>query len=117
MHRSITFILGSLISSRKSIRMHWIHTKPAWRIIPETNVGLKSDFYGQIGDIYYQIKNMPEAYKAYDEALKYNDKNVVVLNNYAYFLSLEKKDLKKAERMSAIGSQTGTEQFDISRYV
>lgn len=45
---------------------------------------------------------MPEAYKAYDEALKYNDKNVVVLNNYAYFLSLEKKDLKKAERMSAL---------------
>ncbi len=71
-------------------------------IIPETNVGLKSDFYGQIGDIYYQIKNMPEAYKAYDDALKYNDKNVVVLNNYAYFLSLEKKDLKKAERMSAL---------------
>ena len=32
MHRSITFILGSLISSRKSIRMHWIHTKPAWRL-------------------------------------------------------------------------------------
>ena len=31
-----------------------------------------------------------------------NDKNVVVLNNYAYFLSLEKKDLKKAERMSAL---------------
>ena len=76
--------------------------KAGVKIIPETNVGLKSDFYGQIGDIYYQIKNMPEAYKAYDEALKYNDKNVVVLNNYAYFLSLEKKDLKKAERMSAL---------------
>ena len=76
--------------------------KAGLEIIPETNVGLKSDFYGQIGDIYYQIKNMPETYKAYDEALKYNDKNVVVLNNYAYFLSLEKKDLKKAERMSAL---------------
>ncbi|MDO4755262.1 MAG: tetratricopeptide repeat protein [Parabacteroides sp.] len=70
-------------------------------IIPEENLGLKSDFYGQIGDICYQMKNLPDAYKAYDEALKYNDKNVVVLNNYAYFLSLEKKDLKKAERMSA----------------
>ena len=44
---------------------------------------------------------MDQAYKAYDEALMYNDKNVVVLNNYSYFLSLEKKDLKKAERMSA----------------
>ena len=70
-------------------------------VIPAENTGLKSDFYGQIGDIYYQMKKMDQAYKAYDEALKYNDKNVVVLNNYAYFLSLEKKDLKKAERMSA----------------
>lgn len=71
------------------------------KIIPEENRSLKSDFYGQIGDIYYQMKQLGDAYKAYDEALKYNDKNVVVLNNYAYFLSLEKKDLKKAERMSA----------------
>lgn len=71
-------------------------------IIPKENLPLKSDFYGQIGDIYYQMKELGQAYKAYDEALKYNDKNVVVLNNYAYFLSLEKKDLKKAERMSAL---------------
>ena len=60
-----------------------------------------SDFYGQIGDIYYQMKQPEEAYKAYDEALKYNDKNIVVLNNYSYFLTLAKQDLKKAERMSA----------------
>lgn len=71
------------------------------KVIPAENVGLKSDFYGQIGDIYYQMKKMEEAYKSYDEALKYNDKNIVVLNNYSYFLSLEKKDLGKAERMSA----------------
>ena len=71
-------------------------------IIPKENLPLKSDFYGQIGDIYYQMGQLDQAYKAYDEALKYNDKNVVVLNNYSYFLSLEKKDLKKAERMSAL---------------
>ena len=71
------------------------------KIIPNENLPLKSDFYGQIGDIYYQMKQMEQAYKAYDEALKYNDKNVVVLNNYSYFLCLDKKDLKKAERMSA----------------
>lgn len=70
-------------------------------IIPAENPRLKSDFYGQIGDIYYQMKQMAQTYKAYDEALKYNENNIVVLNNYAYFLSLDKKDLKKAERMSA----------------
>ena len=34
--------------------------------------------------------------------MKYNDKNVVVLNNNSYFLALEKRDLKKAERMSGL---------------
>lgn len=71
------------------------------QIIPDENMPLKSDFYGQIGDIYYQMDQMDKAYEAYDEALKYNEKNVVVLNNYSYFLSLAKKDLKRAERMSA----------------
>ena len=71
------------------------------KIIPEGNGVVKSNFYGQIGDLYYQMEKMDEAYKAYDEALKYNENNAPVLNNYSYFLTLEKKDLKKAERMAA----------------
>lgn len=71
------------------------------KVIPDENGRLKSDFYGQIGDIYYQIKDMDKAYEAYDEALKCNPQNIVVLNNYAYFLSLDKKDLDKAVRMSS----------------
>lgn len=73
--------------------------------IPDNNRPLKSDFYGQIGDIYYQMKEMDKAYASYEEALKLNEKNIAVLNNYAYFLSLDKKDLKKAERMSGLTIQ------------
>jgi tetratricopeptide (TPR) repeat protein len=71
-------------------------------VIPPENASLKSDFYGQTGDIYYQMGQLDKTFEAYDEALKYNENNVVVLNNYAYFLSLSNKDLEKAERMSAI---------------
>ena len=71
------------------------------KVIPEGNGVVKSNFYGQIGDLYYQMEKMDEAYKAYDEALKYNENNAPVLNNYSYFLTLDKKDLKKAERMAA----------------
>ena len=71
------------------------------KIIPEGNGVVKSNFYGQIGDLYYKMEKMDEAYKAYDEALKYNENNAPVLNNYSYFLTLDKKDLKKAERMAA----------------
>ncbi len=84
------------------------------KIIPNENGRLKSDFYGQIGDIYYQTKQIDKAYEAYNEALKYNNKNIVVLNNYAYFLSLDKKDLDKAVRMS---SQTIDMEPDNSTYL
>jgi tetratricopeptide (TPR) repeat protein len=71
-------------------------------LIPKENTGLISDFYGQIGDTYFRMNEMDKAFEAYEEALKHNDKNIVILNNYAYYLSLLKRDLTKAERMSAL---------------
>lgn len=70
--------------------------------IPSDNKLLMSDIYGQRGDIYFRLKDIDNAFDAYEKALKYNDKNIGVLNNYAYYLSLLKKDLTKAERMSAL---------------
>ena len=64
------------------------------------NPHLLSDFYGQIGDLYYHLGDKNKAYEHYDQALIYNSKNISVMNNYAYFLSLDKKDLAKAERMA-----------------
>ncbi len=86
-------------------------------IIPKENLPLKSDFYGQIGDIYYQMGQLDQAYKAYDEALKYNDKNVVVLNNYSYFLSLEKKRLEEGGAYERPMYQAGTGQRHVSGYL
>ena len=43
---------------------------------------------------------MKEAYAAYDSALVYNPSNIGALNNYAYYLSVEQRDLDKAEEMS-----------------
>ena len=41
-----------------------------------------------------------EAYAAYDSALVYKEDNIGALNNYAYYLSLERQHLDKAEEMS-----------------
>jgi len=59
-----------------------------------------SDFYSMLGDIYHTKKDIAQAYAAYDSALVYNPDNAGALNNYAYYLSEEKKDLDKAEEMS-----------------
>ncbi|MDR0757361.1 MAG: tetratricopeptide repeat protein [Tannerella sp.] len=71
------------------------------QIIPETNRPMRSDFYGQIGDIYYRMKERDKAFEAYEKALACNEQNIGVMNNYSYFLTLSKQDLDKAERMSA----------------
>lgn len=59
-----------------------------------------SDFYSMMGDIYHNKEQNAMAYAAYDSALVYNPENTGAMNNYAYFLSVEKKDLDKAEEMS-----------------
>ena len=59
-----------------------------------------SDFYSILGDMYHTQMQMKEAYAAYDSALVYNPSNIGALNNYAYYLSVERRDLDKAEEMS-----------------
>lgn len=56
--------------------------------------------WSTMGDIYHQLGDNKKAYKAYDKALKINPDYIYVLNNYAYYLSVEGKSLKKAYNMS-----------------
>ena len=56
--------------------------------------------WSTMGDIYHQLGDNKKAYKAYDKALKINPDYIYVLNNYAYYLSVEGKNLKKAYNMS-----------------
>ncbi|MCE5206301.1 MAG: tetratricopeptide repeat protein [Porphyromonadaceae bacterium] len=67
-----------------------------------SNPLLESDFHGQIGDLNYFLGNKETAFQSYEKALKLNPQNLSVLNNYSYYLSLEKKDLDKAEQMSGL---------------
>jgi tetratricopeptide (TPR) repeat protein len=56
--------------------------------------------YSMMGDAYHAIGDSKQAFKAYEKALKLNPTYAPVLNNYAYYLSLEGKKLKKAYTMS-----------------
>jgi tetratricopeptide (TPR) repeat protein len=69
-------------------------------ITPE-QASLKSDFYAQIGDIYYKLELQDSAFVNYEKSLAANPQNIMAMNNYAYYLSLGKNELTKAERMSA----------------
>ena len=56
--------------------------------------------WSTMGDIYHTLGDAKKSYKAYDNALKINPDYIYVLNNYAYYLSVEGKSLKKAYAMS-----------------
>lgn len=56
--------------------------------------------WSTIGDIWHQKGDSKKSYKAYEKALKINPDYIYVLNNYAYYLSQEGKNLKKAYEMS-----------------
>lgn len=56
--------------------------------------------YSMMGDAYHAMGDSKQAFKAYEKALKLNPAYAPVLNNYAYYLSLEGKKLKKAYTMS-----------------
>lgn len=76
------------------------YRKATAQVTKESSTELVSDIYTAMGDLYQQIDRLEEAYLCYDSALVYNPSNILVLNNYAYFLSEEGKQLDRAEQMS-----------------
>ena len=66
----------------------------------QSNKELVSDFYAIMGDILHDKGLAEEAYAAYDSCLQWKDDNLGCLNNYAYYLSEENRELAKAEQMS-----------------
>ncbi|MBN3520125.1 tetratricopeptide repeat protein [Algoriphagus lutimaris] len=64
------------------------------------NIGLDQATYGALGNAYYNLGEIDKAFENFDMAIKLNPNDEQVLNNYAYFLSIEKRDLEKARSMS-----------------
>jgi tetratricopeptide (TPR) repeat protein len=64
------------------------------------NKSLMIDFYASMGDAYYYLQEFEKSDKAFENALKIDSDNTFVLNQYAYYLSLRKDNLERAEKLS-----------------
>lgn len=58
------------------------------------------DIYSNLAEAYYRIENKERAFEYFEKALEKDTNNLMVLNNYAYYLCLENIELDKAEKMS-----------------
>ena len=57
---------------------------------------LVAKVFSVLGDTYHELEMMDKCMEVYDSALVYNPSEISVLNNYAYYLSLEGKQLERA---------------------
>lgn len=60
-----------------------------------------SKLYTTLGDLYYQEGGIEASYEAYEKGLRYSERNAILLNNYAYHLALEGRELKKALELAS----------------
>lgn len=72
----------------------------AEKIVDQNNIQILVQILTSLGDNYYATGQSKEAFESYDKALKLDGNSIIVLNNYAYYLSQENIDLDKAEKMS-----------------
>lgn len=64
------------------------------------NPQLKFEFYVQLAAAYHQLEMHRQSDSYFEKALAISPNNAVALNNYAYYLSLRKVNLRKALAMS-----------------
>lgn len=93
--------------SQKSIAYFWMgRNEEAMDMLIKglSNVRTDADrakLYSLRGDFHHTLGHTEQMYADYDTTLIYDPDNISVLNNCAYFMSLEDRDLEKALGMSA----------------
>ena len=60
----------------------------------------RSQITTAIGDLYYSKNEVDSAFAFYDKAIEIDPDNLLALNNCAYYLAVEGRDLDRAETMS-----------------
>lgn len=92
----ITYFVGVAYMMKKDTDNARLFLERALDQSGNENDFVKSMIYGGLGDLYHEIKMESASEVAYEEAIKLDSNNVTVMNNAAYYLSLQKKDLDKA---------------------
>lgn len=69
-------------------------------LIDENKKAMLSEVNASLAESYHELKEFEKSDSHFEEALKWNDKNVNALNNYSYYLSIRKEQLIYAEKLA-----------------
>ncbi len=92
-------ILGSIYSQEGKRDKATVEYDKALEMTDSTDVELLSSIYGAIGDNFYGAEQPDSAFVYYKKAIAYNPANYLALNNSAYYLACEGRDLDEALKM------------------
>lgn len=94
------FYDGVVKSARKKDSVAVISLQNAIDLNSGKNPQLDQVAFGSLANSLHNLGEKDSAFVYFDKALNLNPEDDQVLNNYAYFLSLEKRDLEKARVMA-----------------
>lgn len=100
-------VLGSIYDQKGEREKAPVEYGRALELIDSTDVGTISRIYGAMGDNFYARQLTDSAFTYYQKALLYDPDNSLALNNCAYYLACEGRDLDNA--LSMIEKATAAE--------
>lgn len=98
---TLYLMLGSSEQQLKDYPSALTHLRRAFDVADEKDSEMRSQIVSAIGDVYYASGQPDSAFVYYDSALVINPGNLLAMNNCAYFLAEENRDLDRAEKLSA----------------
>ncbi len=101
-NQSFLYLLKGAAEAQKGDYNTAIHSFQQGIVYAGDQLSLKLQLNANMGDAYYKLGDAEKAFAMYDKVLLYEPQNVVVLNNYSYYLSLRGENLDKARKMSSL---------------
>jgi tetratricopeptide (TPR) repeat protein len=89
---------GIAYLQKKNYSMALKTMEKGYQFADNKNISLQYCIF--IAEAYNGVPNREKSFEFYKKALSIDSANILVMNNYAYFLAIEGKDLKRAEYMS-----------------
>lgn len=98
----LTFYLALNYTTANKYDKAFEYYNKALALTDKNDAMMRSKILCSMGDTHYQMQQADSAFVYYDQALALDPGNLLALNNCAYYLACEDRDLERAERMSAI---------------
>ncbi len=95
------FYKGLALTQKKDYKQAMQTYRAGLNLTDEGDSDMVAQFTLRIADLHAETKQMDSAFVYYEKAYQLAPNDILLLNNYAYYLSLAGKDLDKAESMSA----------------